>query len=152
MYLYRSFQAEISTWLFHKVWNFVKPYDFVLIPTIYCYLNEWQVNSIGCSLQSPAGWIARHFRLFFHQYHKSLHRGGWLGVIGNHKVAGKTHTVLLSFYYDYEFNGAWNGPKSSQSVDNNITTMNVSHVSPKESGLVNCWPQYMHTKWLVITN
>ena len=32
---------HFSTRLFYTVWNYAKPYDFISIPTIYCYCYEW---------------------------------------------------------------------------------------------------------------
>ena len=48
----------------------------------------------------------------FNQYHKRLHRGGWLGVVGSHDVAGQnTRQVVTPPYGPI---GAIDTPKSSQ--------------------------------------
>ena len=37
---------------------------------------------------------------FFYQYHKLLHRGGWLGVVRSHEVAGKIHIKYWHLHKD----------------------------------------------------
>ena len=35
------FQTNTATRLFYRVWSFAKPHDFILIPTIHCYRQEF---------------------------------------------------------------------------------------------------------------
>ena len=36
----------------------------------------------------------------FYQYHKRLHRGGWLGVVGSHGSGGEKHVKKLDLQID----------------------------------------------------
>ena len=52
-----------------------------------------QGNSVGVPLDGLLAELPAILDSFFHQYHKCLHRGGWLGVVRSYEVAGKTYAV-----------------------------------------------------------
>ena len=58
-----------------------------------------QGNSAGALFDGLLAKLPTILDGFFHQYHKSIHRGGWPEVVGSHevvgihKVAGRTHAV-----------------------------------------------------------
>ena len=58
-----------------------------------------QGNSVGALFDGLLAELNAILNSFFHQYHKWLHRGGWLGVVGIHEVAGKhtlcSHTCIM---------------------------------------------------------
>ena len=51
-----------------------------------------QGNSVGVLFDGLLAELPTILDSFFTST-TSDHRGGWLGVVGSHKVAGKTHTV-----------------------------------------------------------
>ena len=88
----------------HAVINIEKS-RFEILNTVYLE-NSWclvyeilhqsivmQGNSVGVLFDGLLAELLAILDSFFHQYHKWLHRSGWLGVVGSHEVAGKKHAV-----------------------------------------------------------